>query len=174
MLQRGSPQPIIAHWWNCATRRTPPLAAFTARLFPARPGSVIIIEPSRIIVIERRDARTNNKLRPIDPSRTARRDAIHRDSFCLMEHLTRTNDESTLNCSIKKQPFYLSKLGFSRWFLLFSNQTFVFCEIICWIAYAESQQKHFTELRIKSWYHLYFIIHITKLLQNFSEKSSKN
>lgn len=35
--QRGSPQPIIAHWWNCATRRTPPLVAFTVRPFPAFP-----------------------------------------------------------------------------------------------------------------------------------------
>lgn len=84
------------------------MAAFTARLFPACPSSVIIIEPSRIIVIERRDARANNKLRPIDPSHATRRDAIRRDSFCLTEHLMRTNDESTLNPRLKSsRPIYL-------------------------------------------------------------------
>lgn len=37
-----------------------------------RLDSIIIIEPSRIIVIERRVARANNKLRAIDPSRATR------------------------------------------------------------------------------------------------------
>jgi len=42
--------------------------------FPRTCPGVIIIKPSHIIVIERRDARANNKLRAIDPSRATRRD----------------------------------------------------------------------------------------------------
>jgi len=90
-----------------------PLAAFTAPpVSRMRPGSVIIIEPSRIIVIERRDARANNKLRAIDPSRATRCNTL---GFFLFDGTFNANERRLhIESLIKKQPFYLSKLGFSR------------------------------------------------------------
>lgn len=119
-LQRGSPQSIIAHWWNCATRRTLPLAAFTSSPFAARPDSVIIIEPSRIIVIERRDARAN-KLWAIDPSRATRRDA---SGFFLFDGTLNANEWGIhIEFLIKSsRPIYRSSDLADGFF--FSNQTF--------------------------------------------------
>lgn len=73
-----------------------------------RPDSVIIIEPSRIIVIERRVARANNKLRAIDPSRSTR-DGMRRDSFCMTGRSNASKRRIHIESSIKKQrPIYQS------------------------------------------------------------------
>jgi len=170
-LQRGSPQPIIAHWWNCATRRTSPLAAFTAPPVPRmRPGSIIIIEPSRIIVSERRDARANNKLRTIDPSRATRRNTL---GFFLFD--------GTFNANERRLRIEFLRLKSNRFIYQSSDlaDDFSFSQIkllhfeICWIAFVATKTFYWI---VKSWYHLHISynekIYEKKLLQNFSIKSS--